>query len=84
MVLSLSHPLGGQVKLAGNPIKMDGLTEEEKIRGVRGYAESKGIDMSKRIQVGQWDPKEELEKERKEGERRLLQKKKEEEKKESD
>ncbi|UCG65299.1 MAG: CoA transferase [Deltaproteobacteria bacterium] len=29
MVLSLSHPLGGTVKLAGNPIKMEGLIEED-------------------------------------------------------
>lgn len=29
MVLSLSHPLGGEVRLAGNPVKMEGLSEED-------------------------------------------------------
>lgn len=29
MILSLSHPLGGEVKLAGNPIKMEGLFEKD-------------------------------------------------------
>jgi crotonobetainyl-CoA:carnitine CoA-transferase CaiB-like acyl-CoA transferase len=29
MILTLKHPLGGEVKLAGNPIKMEGLSEED-------------------------------------------------------
>lgn len=29
MVLSLSHSLGGEVKLAGNPVKMEALSEED-------------------------------------------------------
>jgi crotonobetainyl-CoA:carnitine CoA-transferase CaiB-like acyl-CoA transferase len=29
MILSLKHPLGGEVKLAGNPIKMENVSEEE-------------------------------------------------------
>lgn len=29
MILTLKHPLGGEIKLAGNPIKMDGISEEE-------------------------------------------------------
>jgi crotonobetainyl-CoA:carnitine CoA-transferase CaiB-like acyl-CoA transferase len=54
MILSLSHPLGGEVKLAGNPIKMEGLSEEdytapptldqhgyEILSGLLGYSEEK-------------------------------------------
>jgi len=29
MILSLKHPLGGEVKLTGNPIKMEGISEDE-------------------------------------------------------
>ncbi len=29
MILNLPHPLGGNVRLVGNPIKMEGITEEE-------------------------------------------------------
>ncbi len=29
MVLTLPHPLGGEIRLAGNPIKMNGMTEED-------------------------------------------------------
>ena len=54
MILSLSHPLGGEVKLAGNPIKMEDLSEEdytapptldqhghEILSGLLGYSEEK-------------------------------------------
>lgn len=29
MILSLKHPLGGEVKLTGNPVKMEGIKEDE-------------------------------------------------------
>ena len=29
MILKLNHPLGGEVELAGNPVKMEGLSEED-------------------------------------------------------
>jgi len=29
MILTLPHPLGGEIKLAGNPVKMEGLPEED-------------------------------------------------------
>ncbi len=29
MILTLVHPLGGEIKLVGNPVKMDGLSEED-------------------------------------------------------
>ena len=54
MILSLTHPLGGEIKLAGNPIKMDGLSGEgstapptldqhgyEILSGLLGYSEEK-------------------------------------------
>jgi formyl-CoA transferase/CoA:oxalate CoA-transferase len=54
MILTLKHPLGGEVKLAGNPIKMEGLSEEdytapptldqhghEILSGLLGYSEEK-------------------------------------------
>lgn len=54
MILTLKHPLGGEVKLAGNPIKMEDVTEEdytapptldqhghEILEGLLGYSEEK-------------------------------------------
>ena len=54
MILTLKHPLGGELKLAGNPIKMEGLSEEdytapptldqhghEILSGLLGYSEEK-------------------------------------------
>jgi len=54
MILSLRHPLGGEVKLAGNPMKMEDLSEEnytapptldqhghEILSGLLGYSEEK-------------------------------------------
>lgn len=54
MILSLKHPLGGEVKLAGNPIKMENVSEEdytapptldqhghEILEGLLGYSEEK-------------------------------------------
>ncbi len=29
MILTMEHPLGGEIKLTGNPIKMEGISEEE-------------------------------------------------------
>jgi len=29
MILTMEHPLGGEIKLAGNPIKMEGISEKE-------------------------------------------------------
>ncbi|MFC1995008.1 CaiB/BaiF CoA transferase family protein [Chloroflexota bacterium] len=29
MILTLEHPLGGKIKLTGNPVKMEGVSEEE-------------------------------------------------------
>ena len=29
MILTMKHPLGGEIKLAGNPVKIDGISEEE-------------------------------------------------------
>ncbi len=29
MILNMEHPLGGEIKLAGNPIKIEGISEEE-------------------------------------------------------
>jgi len=29
MILTLAHPMGGEIKLVGNPVKMDGLSEED-------------------------------------------------------
>lgn len=54
MILTLKHPLGGEIKLAGNPIKMEGISEEEYtapptlnehgheiLSGLLGYSEEK-------------------------------------------
>jgi crotonobetainyl-CoA:carnitine CoA-transferase CaiB-like acyl-CoA transferase len=54
MILTLRHPLGGEVKLAGNPIKMENVSEEEYtappildqhgyeiLSGLLGYSEEK-------------------------------------------
>jgi CoA:oxalate CoA-transferase len=54
MILTLSHPLGGEIRLAGNPIKMEGISEEEYtapptldqhgheiLSGLLGYSEEK-------------------------------------------
>jgi CoA:oxalate CoA-transferase len=29
MIVSMDHTLGGEIRLVGNPIKMDGLSEED-------------------------------------------------------
>lgn len=54
MIVSMNHPLGGEIKLVGNPIKMDGFSEEdftspptlnqhehEILCGLLGYSEDK-------------------------------------------
>jgi crotonobetainyl-CoA:carnitine CoA-transferase CaiB-like acyl-CoA transferase len=54
MILTMEHPLGGEIKLAGNPIKIEGIPEEEFappptlnqhqheiLSGLLGYSEEK-------------------------------------------
>ena len=64
MVLNIEHPLGGEIKLAGNPIKMPGSIEEqylppptmgqhndEVLRGLLGYSERTVSRMKKQEQA---------------------------------
>jgi crotonobetainyl-CoA:carnitine CoA-transferase CaiB-like acyl-CoA transferase len=69
MILTLKHPLGGELKLAGNPIKVEGLSEadytapptlnqhgQEILSGLLGYSEEK----IKRLRQEEKDHAEEL------------------------